>query len=594
MNIFASRLAALYIAWSSLTLCVLGILIALDVQNAHHRLDAHTSAVTDHIYNQSRLDKVLLKNFAALISASPTQHNILKTFANEARQQFPHISQFRLYQVVDVNSVDALASAQQTRGYEYYAPTARSVDNPNELLIPIVFTNPYSAETKHLIGTDLRQVSADIAQLVLDDNWRVSPIASLPFTINSDQLAYALYYRVQTSEINSNRYIASLVVSFENVFGSLPATNEAFFIDVVNGHGQPLYHSPSTNSKPESRWFDLEAHITLERFGQQWRIQVTHPLNWRDFQWIPLFLVLLASVMLLYLTRAYLFQLKEAENARQRSFDALEAERSRLEESVRERTQALSEQMNENRELVHRVIHVQEQERRYLARELHDELSQSLTAIRTDASILKTLHPQTSSVIYQSADSINTIAEHIYGVTYDMMRALRPTSLDDLGLVDAIRECISNMRLRNKGIEIQTEFSGALNDMDEQANITLYRLVQEALTNIVKHADADEIHLTLSRSGYSEDEDTVELTITDNGHGFDRTTRHSSKTSGGFGLISMRERALALGGTLTVESNTDQVHGTMIKACFPVPESETEKAEDDATPDLIETVAPAP
>ena len=198
--------------------------------------------------------------------------------------------------------------------------------------------------------------------------------------------------------------------------------------------------------------------------------------------------------------------------------------------------------------------------------------------------------------MHQSADSINVIAEHIYGVTYDMMRALRPTVLDDLGLVDAIRECISNMHFKRNGIDMKTDFSGALNDMDEYTNITVYRLVQESLNNIVKHADATEIKLTLRRQENDEQFDEVSLTIADDGCGFDSGDLARAGATKGFGLINMRERALALGGTLTVESNDHDYRGTVITAHFPVPAAalEEESFQDDPIPELITAVEPQP
>ena len=103
-------------------------------------------------------------------------------------------------------------------------------------------------------------------------------------------------------------------------------------------------------------------------------------------------------------------------------------ERRQLEIRIHTRTRELRDQLIENRRLTHQVLAVQEQERRKLSRELHDELGQSLTAIRTDAKILKQIHPDENSIVNQTAESIDAIAQNIYDVTYGMMRSLRPFS----------------------------------------------------------------------------------------------------------------------------------------------------------------------
>ena len=232
---------------------------------------------------------------------------------------------------------------------------------------------------------------------------------------------------------------------------------------------------------------------------------------------------------------------------------------------VSSRTQQLEEAesqsrtlLAENRNLVHTSLHVQEEERKHLARELHDELGQCITAIQADAESIRDLSGVGDRRIETSASAILDVSSRIYEVVHAMMQRLRPGVLDDLGLVEALKEELSTWQDRHPGIETNLEVGGKLDKLDERINITIYRIVQECLTNIARHANATRVSISLSGNI-----DTLVLSVSDNGLGLDQ-----SVPSDGLGLIGMRERTEGLGGEFMLAS--EQGTGVTIRVRIPL------------------------
>ena len=225
----------------------------------------------------------------------------------------------------------------------------------------------------------------------------------------------------------------------------------------------------------------------------------------------------------------------------------------------------LAQTLAENRLLSQRYVAVQEAERRNLARELHDELGQCLNAIKLDAVSIREVTRGTAPDLEQSAISIIDISSHVYDVVRSMMQRLRPATLDALGLRDAVAELINQWRRRNAGVECAFETSGDLANLGEVTNITVYRLVQECLTNIGKHASATLVRIALHRHRTDE----VSLTVSDNGRGMDLHAKRA-----GLGLLGLRERVEALHGNLELISAPGAGMQIMAHIGIPSPQAE--------------------
>lgn len=208
------------------------------------------------------------------------------------------------------------------------------------------------------------------------------------------------------------------------------------------------------------------------------------------------------------------------------------------------------------RDALRRVVHAQELERRRLARELHDETGQALT------SILLGLRPLEEALAdHPARAALAELREHVVLALQDVRRLaveLRPKVLDDFGLVAAL-ERLAETFAEQTGIDV--DFHSALGEarLSSEVETALFRVVQEALTNIVKHARATRISISVARR-----DSTVAAVIEDDGSGFDLATARS----GGIGLVGMRERLALLDGRLAIESSEQA--GTTIVAEVPL------------------------
>lgn len=221
---------------------------------------------------------------------------------------------------------------------------------------------------------------------------------------------------------------------------------------------------------------------------------------------------------------------------------------------LRELNQSLQKELARNQHLAERLLETEESVRRDVARELHDDIGQTITAIRTQAGIVQRLAADNASV-KQSGQLIEQLSLGVYDAVRRLLGRLRPRQLDDLTLEQAIRSLMREMELEGRGIVSHLEWRIDESALSENQRVTLFRVCQEGLNNIVKHADASAVTL----QGWQQDERLM-LVIEDDGSGLPPGSGQQ-----GFGLTGMRERVTALGGTLHISC----LHGTRVSVSLP-------------------------
>ncbi|MDR2874572.1 MAG: PAS domain S-box protein [Methylobacillus sp.] len=229
---------------------------------------------------------------------------------------------------------------------------------------------------------------------------------------------------------------------------------------------------------------------------------------------------------------------------------------------ITERKQAeeAERKLEENRQLTHLIQRHIEEERRNLARELHDELGQYVTAIKTFAVAIANKTREPMPEVAASAATIVAAAEHIYDDMHNIIRQLRPGALDNLGLTETLRDAVANWQRQHPDMRFTLDFSGELEHLNESLAINLYRIVQEAVTNAARHSGASQIAITLAR----DERGALGLTIADNGRGMNPRAVDQSRH---FGLLGMKERVQSLRGQFELDSQPDG--GTRIRVHIP-------------------------
>lgn len=239
---------------------------------------------------------------------------------------------------------------------------------------------------------------------------------------------------------------------------------------------------------------------------------------------------------------------------------------ARQEIALRKSAEAqLAAALLENRRLAQQYVELQEGERKVLARELHDELGQYLNVIKLDAVGIRDDSQASQTATHRRASTIVDNCNHIHGALASLIRELRPTGLDELGLAAALEHCVETWRVRLPGVSLRLAIAGDLTGLPETLTVTLYRLVQEALTNVAKHAHASDVSVSLGRTGTGGDRDRINVAVVDDGSG-----AVPGSATRGLGLIGMRERVLVLHGKLVFTSSPGQ--GFRLSAEIPVPQ----------------------
>jgi len=256
--------------------------------------------------------------------------------------------------------------------------------------------------------------------------------------------------------------------------------------------------------------------------------------------------VAMAAMLAFYL---YLRQSTRLKSADEKQQEVLQQERDLLERQVRERTASLAE-------LATHLQNVREEERGHLARELHDELGALLTAAKLDVARLKSrLGPDAAPEVTQRLQHLTEALNSGIALKRRIIEDLRPSSLSNLGLTASL-EILAREFSERSGVEITSELEPV--ELDEGRQLTVYRLIQESLTNVGKYAHARQVEISVRNYG-----GFVEVDIKDDGRGFDAGRMKRST----HGLAGMRHRVEAAGGKLTVNSTPGK--GTRISAVLP-------------------------
>jgi two-component system, NarL family, sensor histidine kinase UhpB len=252
----------------------------------------------------------------------------------------------------------------------------------------------------------------------------------------------------------------------------------------------------------------------------------TRPYERLQLDELPLILLVMASSLIWFSSRRYV--------------------EAKWQLALRRTAEAkLAESLTENQRLALNYVDMQERERKTLARDLHDEMGQYINAIKLDAVTIREASADRPAIRDIACVVIENV-DRVYEVLRGLIRQLRPVGLDELGLVAALENCVNEWRSRLPATQIEMQCGAELDALGESRALVLFRLVQEALTNVARHSAATQVKIRIGRAAAARE---IDISIIDNGCGADLGQR-----SNGLGLIGMRERVTALGGSVSLSS----------------------------------------
>jgi len=279
------------------------------------------------------------------------------------------------------------------------------------------------------------------------------------------------------------------------------------------------------------------------------------------FEWTGMPIQVVRALMALLITVGLLRATQFAEDERKRQFLAVQQARMDALERVQ---QELVEREALRRELLRHTVIAQEDERTRIARELHDETAQILTAFSLNLAALRDQLVDQPKMV-DLLNRLQTLSKQMSRGIYRMVHDLRPAQLDDLGLAAAL-QYLSDEERKNSGLQVNLVVSGPRFRLDPLVETVFFRVAQEALTNVARYAEVGQAEVQLLSNS-----DQVILRICDQGVGFD--VHEDLLPPKGWGLAGMRERADAIGGQLTIQSSPGK--GTTVEISVPVPSMET-------------------
>ncbi|CAG7856075.1 two-component system, NarL family, sensor histidine kinase UhpB [biofilm metagenome] len=369
-------------------------------------------------------------------------------------------------------------------------------------------------------------------------------------------------------------------------FNSLVETRH-LTIDLVKPSGEVLGRDAKNKSNDHEnlppQWFinliggqrsQTERQITTS-YGEQYSLKIqANPLDEIKEAWnesLAFFGVIVVLTQLIFLSvywalrntfssiRTIVSALKQVETGDYRHClpEFKTKEINSIAGAINHMTDELQQAQQDNRTLVQHSLAIQENERKQLAQELHDELGQSLTAIKMMAASTNRKGVNVTEI----TDSIADICDDLINVVRSIMKQLHPLTLTELGLKAAIEDLLSHWTAKTPDLNFHFHCPVEVNEINQNITIQIFRVIQECLTNVLRHAEATECFIDLNINGGQGKQ--ISLSVTDNGTGCP-----VSQLNNGFGVLGMKERIHSLGGSLSIYSSLN--YGVEVKVLIPL------------------------
>ena len=608
---------ALLLAWLVVSLALFWVAVYRDMGAAKLRLERDVRGLESDLTRNAYLNDAIIKGLAAALDAVSLEGlgSGARTYARKTLEQYPHVHLVGVAERVEMHERAAFESRMRANGWPDFQLRQFAYEMDRQwhavpekaVYFPAVLVEPEREDTLRMIGLDMDAVP-NMRAALLGSMQRRDATPSDAFHFTGGDLGYVVVYplcpgsRTLTCDLYGTSREPELVAVLGVLAERLKSQEHTAVLSPALSY---TVHRDWGSRGTDSALFSREGSATLlerrllprlekefragEATSQPFRVVASHQMTFaglHPWSYLGVLAASLAGLSLLLRLRRLQERTSTAEAAVHRRS---REHRLQLEARVRDRTRALSGMNEDLREqiarrlvaeeqlrltngqmklMVRRMLEAQEQERRALAMELHDDIGQALTAIRVYAQLIAQEHPEPEEAAGRHAALIMGMAGRIYDDTHAMMRRLRPRALDELGLVAALESCAQQAGLGEQGITVHAHIDPNLNDLEGAMASTLYRLLQEALTNVSRHSQAQTVWVRAERraavSGHFDGVPLATLHVEDDGRG----QRGSVIGSNGLGLVGARERVEALGGDFEVTRG--DAGGVRLRATLPI------------------------
>jgi signal transduction histidine kinase len=518
-------------------------------------------------YNELRekisINETVLEGFASMLRLagdSPT----IRQYTAEMRRAYPHIYSVGFQTYVPASEKTAFEMQQRRQGTTDFRIKDFSYEGQRQFhdvaalsgYYPTVFADSGNPDVQKVLGLDQFAVPF-LKQALLDSIKTGEARATSPFTLAEGGRGYVLYKAreaIPDFDIDSGKpyhsHAVSILIKTDVLLGFASryfpnATLQLTYRDIDNESAGDAIKPAATKSHFLNTG-SLAFSRSLDDSGQPFTFHIEMPngLSVWDVALAAALITLMIAVGWYGLRHMYKRHRQRLSN--ESAFQVLEQERETLEQRVIERTRELNEKTSEIQRLAARLVDLQEDDYRHIARELHDEFGQTITAIGINNKLISNRAGNKTDVTKLTSDT-QALVDDLHTSIHSLIGRLRPEAIDTFGLKASIEQCIARFKPDQSGIQVNLNIQDEVDHLPDNHTITIYRAVQELVNNAIKHGNPEAIEITISLEA-----GVTRIRVADNGSGISNDTAGS-----GFGLSGLKERIVALRGEMMI-TNTGQ------------------------------------
>ena len=565
------------IVWSCMLVASVYFFTKMSVTDQEVEFNTQTSIAVNRIQEQLVINDAALSGFASLLQISnpadvPSQ---VQGYTQRMRDAYNQIYMFEALMGIHPKDQFGFSQRMQLEGlpdYQVYRYVSRksktgkpskpfNLLNDTPVMFPVFYIDPYIDDVKSILGFDM--MSAKLMREPLIQALKTGQtVASSPYSLTEGGKGYILYKPIQrvlseSGEDAVGTLVATVLVRIDPMLEAAHAAIPSASIGLLYGPKRKLaaeQHVPHVGS-PVWELGQLTREFKLDKFGQPFTILMTQQVGLYPSQLNQLIILVLLLMLSFFIYLRTSVAKHRSEVQRDQALVRLAQQHEQLESMVAKRTAELQRSSDENRRLAEQIIRIQEDQYHHLARELHDEFGQTLTAIKISAHIIA--QNDDPEVVHQCAEDIFTHSDVLYESIRNLIQRLRPEALDMFGLKMAIIQCAGEFKFSEQDIDVEVDIDDSIDSLDETYTIATYRIIQELLNNSAKYAESSKIIVQIH-----EESAGMCICVKDDGIGFD--VSDLTKT---YGLNGIAERVKTLGGSVDIQTSP----GAGVNTCVKIP-----------------------